>query len=168
MPDSNLSTTLNEFEQRIDQLLTELSSYSINSASDYSVIGISRLVEAMARARAIAERSSSILSELYTSLSEIRRLHRDAQRIYQERYDESVSKIAPGKSHLSWEERASLYRLENIDDAFTVRDFEDVIMSTELKIKGAESISRILVQGRNDLYNLAQVLKMSQQLGELE
>jgi hypothetical protein len=152
----------------MQETLVELTSLTISPAVDYSTEGLNALQEEMVKARSYAERASSIYSILLGQRQWVRWYRDRVVERWQEQYDSVVEDTVRRYSDLSWEERASIFRLKCLDLEVAKREAEANLKWADTYVEQGDVLSRSLFRARNDLMSIAEVMRMGNTLRELD
>jgi len=148
------------------ELVDELEDYSISPHIDYSTEGVSALQDAMLKSRSYSERASAIYSKLLHLRGRIYLNHRIIKVKHQVEYDSVVENLVRRYGDLSWEERASIFRLKCLDWESSFHSSENYLNEANTIVEQGDVLARSLYRARNDLSAIAQVMRFGESLKE--
>ena len=85
---------------------------------------------------------------------------------YQDAYDEAVAKGVASLGHASWEERASIFRVQNIDAAKELRQAERKLELIKGIVDAIKVLSQSMQRARGDLTPLVDIIQFGERVGE--
>jgi len=148
------------------KLVNELETYSISPHIDYSTEGVSALQDAMLKARSYSERASAIYTNLLHLRGTVNVNHQIIKGKYRFEYDSVVENLVRRYGDLSWEERASVFRLKCLGWENALRVSEGFVYESNNLVEQGDVLARSLYRARNDLSAIAQVMKFGETLKE--
>ncbi len=160
--------TIDAVRIKLGESIKEFEGMKIAPRVDYTVEGINALADALMEARAFSERAA----ELQGQGAELHGLARYAQRIlaenHQDSYDEKVQQRSARLSNLSWEERASLYRVDTMMTLGPLREGERLMEVIDGRSEHIKSLAWSLYRARQDLQAVVQTMRAGETLGDLQ
>jgi hypothetical protein len=148
------------------QMFQELQAAKVDPDVDYTRRGMEKLVSEASRAAAFAARASAIQAQARLIRRQFERNLDECKYEHQAKYDEIVIRLANLHPTLSWEERASHYRVKTVDTAIKVRRAETALAEATAIIEAIEILVRSIQRARYDLSALMEGLKFAERLGE--
>lgn len=144
---------------RLKALSTEIQDMVIVNPIDYSVEGLSSLAEEILRTRAFALRASAIQGEALLIHSKCKVSLAALTHAYQDDYDSAVQAMSARLSSLSWEERASMYRVKCLGTLAPKREADRLFLLIEGFVSQIEALSRAVYQSPRPLDTLANLAR---------
>jgi len=151
----------------LTELYEELSELKISPIEDYSQRSVVKLFDEAEKARAYSERASEIAGLSITALGVARGILSDIEVDYQDKYDEVVSKNVDYYSHLSWEERASIFRAKTLTETVELRSVKKEFARVESVHQAIDILARAKYRLRGDLMAVVQIIQFGEKLGEI-
>lgn len=146
----------------------ELHGVELRPAVDYSREGLEKFAEAVHQAGAWAERAGQLYAESTRRMGVARAAIRRIRAEYQERYDAVTVEKARKLADLSWEERASYYRMALLSQGASLRDAESVFELLQGYQDAIKELAWTIKSARQDLLAILQTVTVSARIGELE
>ena len=159
-----LTTIVKELDSSYKEM-QELNNLAPDSM-DYTVEGLQKFSEHINKARANSERAASVQAAAIRLASRARAINLSIKEGYQSIYDEVVEKENVKISHLSWEERGSIYRLRVLDARVTIHKSERSMILIDGLISAIDVLGRSVQKARNDLVAIVDVLKFGERVGD--
>lgn len=164
MAEASHEIRLEDIRMALEHLSDELKGYHV-VPSDYQTKGVESLADSMAAARAYGERAAFIHARSQALLGQAKAMAQEIADYYQDDYDSAVTKLSGRYGNLSWDERASYYRLQCLNTLGAHRFAQRQMLLIEGFVAQIDTLARSLYRARGDISSLADILKFGERLG---
>jgi hypothetical protein len=135
-----------------------------DSEHDYTVIGLEKMAEHLESVLEMGDRMHDIAAVCQKILGQAQRVQSELKDNHQNQYDEVVESLSRNYGHLSWEERASHYRLRTMDSLKPLRKVDHIVIEIDTMARALQAKLRVLQLSKDYYMTIVQIMRASQRL----
>jgi predicted secreted acid phosphatase len=131
---------------------------------DYTIIGLEKMAEHLESVLEIGDRIHDIAAVCQKILGQAQRVQSELKDNHQNQYDKVVESLSRSYGHLSWEERASHYRLKTMDSLKPLRKVDYDVIEIDTMARALQGKLRVLQLSKDYYMTIVQIMRASQRL----